>query len=201
MKLYYAPGACSLSPHIALHEAGLPFEAVRVNLDTHRTAAGEDFREINPLGYVPALVLDDGTVLTEGPAIVQYIADQVPHLHLAPPAGSRARYELIKWLNFTAAELHQGFGALFAGKMPDAQRAALIERLSSRLSHVASHLTGKPWLVGDDPSVADFYLFVVLSWAPYVKFDLAPWPVLSAFSARVAGRPAVQAALKAEGLI
>ncbi len=201
MKLYYTPGACSLSPHIALREAGLPFEAIRVNLDTHRTDAGEDFREINPLGYVPALVLDDGTVLTEGPAIVQYIADQVPDRQLVPAMDSMARYELIKWLSFISAELHQGFGALFAGKMPDAQRAGLVERLSSRLSHVASHLTGKPWLVGDEPTVADFYLFVVLSWAPYVKFDLAPWPVLSAFSARVAARPAVQAALKAEGLI
>lgn len=200
MKLYYAPGACSLSPHIALREAGLPFTLERVDLRRHRTAADGDYLAINPKGYVPALQFDDGTVLTEGPAIVQWVADQAPAAQLAPPAGTLARYRLIEWLNFIGTELHKGFGPLFAPDVAPAAREAAVARLGRRFDYVAPVLAGQPFLLGEHFTVADGYLFVVLRWAQPLKFDLARWPALGAFSARVAARPAVQAALQAEGL-
>lgn len=201
MKLYYSPAACSLSPHIALCEAGLPHTIDKVDLKTKKTSTDADYLRVNPKGYVPALQFDDGTVLTEGPAIVQWIADQVPEKHLAPPAGTMERYHLVEWLNFISTELHQPMGGLFKPDLPDATRAALTERLGKRLDHVEGWLNGKPWLMGEHFTVADGYLFTVLGWARWVKFDMAKWTGLQAFSGRVAARPNVQRALKAEGLL
>ena len=201
MKLYYSPGACSLSPHIALEEAGLPYEAVLAPTKTKTLPDGSDYRKINPLGYVPYLVLDDGTGLPEGPAIVQYIADQAPAKKLAPPNGSLARYRLQSWLNFIGTELHKGFGPLFNPASPDEVKVAAKERLATRLKWVDEQLGGKTWLMGDDFSVADGYLFTVTNWAKPMQIDLSPYPNLVAWRARVAARPAVQAAMKAEGLL
>ncbi len=201
MKLYYSPGACSLSPHIALEEAGLPYEAVLAPTKTKTLPDGSDYRKINPLGYVPYLVLDDGTGLPEGPAIVQYIADQAPAKRLAPPNGSLARYRLQSWLNFIGTELHKRFGPLFNPASPDEVKAAAKERLATRLKGVDEQLAGKTWLMGDDFGVADGYLFTVTNWAKPMQIDLSPYPNLEAWRARVAARPAVQAAMKAEGLL
>ena len=201
MKLYYSPGACSLSPHIALEEAGLPYEAVLAPTKTKTLPDGSDYRKINPLGYVPYLVLDDGTGLPEGPAIVQYIADQAPAKRLAPPNGSLARYRLQSWLNFIGTELHKGFGPLFNPASPDEVKAAAKERLATRLKWVDEQLAGKTWLMGDDFGVADGYLFTVTNWAKPMQIDLSPYPYLDTWRARMETGPAVQAAMKAEGLL
>jgi glutathione S-transferase len=201
MKLFYSPGACSLSPHIALREAGLPFEAVLASTKTKKLADGTDFYTINPKGYVPALVLDDGTLLTEGPAIVQYIADQAPASHLAPAAGTMARYKLMEWLNFITSELHKGFSPLFNKDMPDAAKDMTRSKLGERFAWVNSQLEGRDYLMGETFTVADAYLFTVASWGKYVAVDITGLPHLMAFMGRVAARPAVQAALKAEGLL
>lgn len=201
MKLYYAPGACSLSPHIALCEAGLSFDRVRVNLGTKKTEHDEDFCSINPLGYVPALQLDDGQVLTEGPAILQYVADRVPEKNLAPANGSLARYQLQSQLNFIATELHKTIGALFAPGIDEARRKSAIDLFTRRLHPVAERLAQAPYLAGTDYSVADGYLFTVLSWLPHLKIDLTPWPMVRAYQERIAARPAVQTALREEGLL
>lgn len=199
MKLYYMPGACSLSPHIALREAGLPFELVKVGRDK-RTADGEDFLAINPYGYVPALALDSGEVLLEGPAIVQWIADQAPERGLAPAAGSMDRYRLQSALTLVNSEIHKPIGSLFNPALSEEAKAATLQRVDARLKTLSAQLGDGPWLVGDAYSVADAYLFVVLAWLRIFKVDLGQWPVLAAHSARVAQRPAVQEALKAEGL-
>lgn len=200
MKLYYSPGACSLSPHIVLREAGFDFSIERVNLRNRQTESGQDFAAINPKGYVPALVLDNGELLTEGPAIVQYLADQAPEKGLLPPVGSLERARVQEWLTFIGTELHKSFSPLFnpaaTPEMIDAARAMLNRRLPVAAAAVASH----PYLVGEQFTVADAYLFVVLGWAPMVKVDLSAWPSLAEFSARIAARPSVQAALEAEGL-
>ena len=200
MKLYYSPGACSLSPHIALREAGIAFQAEKVDLATKKTESGADFKAINPKGYVPVLVLDDGQVLTEGPVIVQYIADQKPGAHLAPANGTPARYRLQEWLNYVTAELHKSLGSLFNAKMPKEWQDQVKEGIASRFDFLSKQLAGKTYLAGDGFSVADGYLFTVLGWTKYVGIDLAKWPVLKAYYDRIAQRPAVQAALKAEGL-
>lgn len=200
MKLYYSPGACSLSPHIVLCEADLDCDLMRVDLATKRTADGEDFRKINPLGYVPALELNDGTVLTEGPAIVQYLADLVPEANLAPRPGDFQRYLLQQWLNFIASELHKGFGALFWPDLPETAKQIFRQKLNERLSFTADRLADRDYLLGPSFSVADAYLFVVLSWRDYVGLDLSPWPVLLAYADRIAERPAVKQALREEGL-
>jgi glutathione S-transferase len=200
MKLYYSPGACSLSPHIALHEAGLTFEAIAAPTKTHKLPDGTDYYTINPLGYVPLLELDDGTRLTEGPAIVQYIADQVPAKKLASAYGTIERYRLMSWLTFIGTELHKGFSPLFNPATPEDYKAIAKDRLMSRLRWVNEQLEGKTYLMGDDFTVADPYLFTVTNWGQYVGVDLSPYPNLVAYRARVAARPAVQAALKAEGL-
>jgi len=201
MKLYYSPGACSLSPHIALHEAGLPFQAVKAPTKTHKLDDGTDYYTINPLGYVPLLELDDGTRLTEGPVIVQYIADQVPAKRLAPPAGTLARYRLMGWLNFTGTELHKAcFSWLFNPATPAEFKTVLKERLAARLRWIDGQLKDRTWLMGDDFSVADAYLFVVTNWAKPMAIDLVPYPNVVAWRERVAARPAVQAAMRAEGL-
>jgi glutathione S-transferase len=203
MKLYYAPGACSLSPHIVLRELGLDHQLERVDLRSqpHRTASGEDFSQISAKGYVPALRLADGELLTEGPAIVQYLADQKPEAGLLAPAGSLARARAQEWLNYIATELHKNFGALFRPDGPDEVKQAARAALAPRLRFTAEALQDREYLVGERFGVADAYLFVVLGWCQYLAIDLAPYPVLQAFQQRIAERPAVQGALKAEGLL
>lgn len=200
MKLFYSPGACSLSPHILLREAGLSFTPVRVDLKTHKTEDGADFYAISAKGYVPALQVDDGSMLTEGVAIDLWIADQVPAAGLAPRDGMD-RYRMIEWLTFIATELHKNMGGLFVPGLPDATREMITQRLTARLGLIEQQLAGRTWLTGEQFTLADAYLFTVASWAKWVKFDLSPWPTLGAYLGRVAARPAVQAALKAEGLI
>ncbi len=201
MKLYYSPGACSLSPHIALKESGLPFEAVMASTKTHALADGTDYYTINPLGYVPLLELDDGTRLTEGPAIVQYIADQVPAKSLAPANGTLARYKMQSWLTFVGTELHKGFSPLFNPATPEEYKTVVKDRLSSRLQWVDGQLAGKQYLMGDSFTVADGYLFTVSNWAPRVGIDISGLSNLGAFRERMLARPAVQEAMRAEGLL
>ena len=200
MKLYYSPGACSLSPHIALHEAGLAFEPVQASTKTHKLQDGTDYYGINPLGYVPLLELDDGTLLREGPAIVQYIADLAPNKNLAPANGTLQRYRLQEWLTFIGTEIHKTFSPLFNPATPEDYKPQVKEKLASRLKWVDSQLEGKQYLMGDHFSVADGYLFTVTNWAKPTGVDLSGLPNLLAYRERVAARPAVQAALKAEGL-
>ncbi|HNW62193.1 glutathione transferase GstA [Piscinibacter sp.] len=201
MKLYYSPGACSLSPHIVLRESGLAFEPVLASTKTHKLQDGTDYYGINPKGYVPLLELDGGERLSEGPVIVQYIADQVPDKKLAPPAGTMARYRLQEWLNFITSELHKGFSPLFNPAVPEDARPVFRKKLVERFTWVDGQLAGKAYLMGDEFSVADAYLFTVASWAPHVGVDITGLANLSAFSARMFARPAVQAAMKAEGLL
>jgi glutathione S-transferase len=201
MKLYYAPGACSLSPHIALQEAGLKYTAVKADLKTKTTESGGDFKAKNPLGYVPALELDDGTLLIEGPAIVQYIADKAPEKHLAPANGTLDRYKLQSWLNFVSTEVHKGFSPLFNPAMPDDAKKLAKERLATRFTHLDAHFASHDYLMGKTYSVVDGYLFTTLNWSKPTGIDLSPYPHLQKFHQRIGARPAVQAAMKAEGLI
>ena len=205
MKLYYSAGACSLSPHIALEESGLKYEAISAPTKTKVLPDGSDFRKVNPLGYVPYLVLDDGTGLREGPAIVQYIADQAPAKKLAPPNGTVARYQLQSWLNFIGTELHKNFGPLFnpaiSAAIGDEAKGLFKAKLVERFTWVDGELAGKTYLMGNDFTVADGYLFTVSNWTKAVNIDLVPLKHLSAWRERVAARPAVQAAMRAEGLL
>jgi glutathione S-transferase len=201
MKLYYSPGACSLSPHIALYEAGLPFEAIAAPTKTHKLLDGTDYYTINPLGYVPYLTLDDGRHLHEGPAIVQYIADQVPDKKLAPPNGTYERYKLQEWLTFIGTELHKGYSPLFNPATPAEFKTMTIAKLQGRLKWVDAELAGKQYLMGDAFSVADGYLFTVTNWSRNVGVDMSGYTNLLAYRERVAARPAVISAMKAEGLI
>ena len=201
MKLYYSAGACSLSPHIALEESGLSYEAISAPTKTHKLPDGTDYYTINPLGYVPLLVLDDGRQLREGPAILQYIADQVPAKELAPANGTFDRYKLQEWLNFIGTELHKGFSPLFTPGMPDEAKALAKTRVTSRLQWVDGELAKSPYVMGDSFSVADGYLFTVASWTKHVGIDISGLTHLSAYLARVGARPAVQGAMRAEGLI
>ncbi|KRD46417.1 glutathione S-transferase [Acidovorax sp. Root275] len=201
MKLYYSPGACSLSPHIALHEAGLAFTPVLASTKSHKLQDGTDYYGINPLGYVPMLELDDGTRLREGPAIVQYIADQVPQKMLAPQNGTLQRYRLQEWLTFTGMELHRGFSPLFNPATPEEYKTMAREKLLDRLQWVDSQLAGKQYLMGDQFTVADGYLFTVTSWTKPTHLDISGLANLAAYRDRVGARPAVQAAMKAEGLL
>ncbi len=201
MKLYYSTGACSLSPHIVLREAGLPFELVLASTKTHKLADGTDYYGINPKGYVPLLELDNGQRLSEGPVIVQYIADQVPDKQLAPANGTWERYRLQEWLNFITSELHKSFGPLFTPAMPDEAKSLYRAKLGERLAWVDAQLAGKTWLMGESFTVADAYLFNVTNWGAMVGVDIGGLTHLQAYRARVAARPAVQQAMKAEGLI
>ena len=198
MKLYFSPGACSLSPHIVLHELGLPVETIAVDLRSKVMAGGGDFRTVNPKGYVPVLQLDDGAVLTEGPAIVQYLADRKPEAGLAPPNGSMERYRLQEWLNFIATELHKQFSPLFNPESTDALKAAQRKRLGERFDYLARTLGAQDWLLAGGFSVADAYLFTVLGWTAHVGPDLAAWPALQAYMARMQARPAVARTLADE---
>jgi glutathione S-transferase len=203
MKLYYAPGACSLSPHIVLREADRRFDLERVDLKAHRTASGADFLQINPKGYVPALQLDGprSPVLTEGPAIVQYIADLVPDAHLAPPSGTFARYHLQEWLNFISSELHKQFGPLFDARTPDTVAQRQRAKIGVRLLYLQDVLDDRAFLMGETFTVADAYLFTILRWCPANGIDLGLYPNLRDYEDRIAERPAVQAALSAEGIL
>jgi glutathione S-transferase len=198
MKLYYAPSACSLSPHIVAEEAGVPLELVEVDLKVHKLRNGDDYYGINPKGAVPALILDDGSLLTEGPAIVQYIADQKPASGLAPACGTLARYHLQEWLTFINGEIHKTFTPLFHGASGD-ERKKTIETIGKKFAFVEKGLADKPYMLGDTFTAADAYFFVMLTWAK--KFHLAVSPALTQYFDRIAARPKVQAAMKAEGLI
>jgi glutathione S-transferase len=201
MKLYFSPGACSLASHIALLEAGLDFTLEQVDLRSKRTAGGHDFAAINSKGYVPALEMRDGNILTEGPAILQFVADLAPDRQLAPANGTLERYRLIEWMNFISTELHKSFSPLFRPTSTEDMKEAARTHLRNRLTWLASRLEGSDFLMGSQFTVADAYLFTVLGWAGIVQFDLAPWPVLAAFMQRIAARPSVQQALRAEGLL
>jgi glutathione S-transferase len=201
MKLYYSPGACSLSPHIVSREAGIPVELKKVNLKDKVVEGGADFRKVNGKGYVPALELDNGQVLTEGPAIIQYLADQKPESGLAPKAGSFERYKLQEWLNFIGTEIHKGFSPLFKPTTPEEYKKTAREGLAGRFDWLNPQLEGKDYLTGKSFTVADAYLFTVLTWTKPLQIDLSKWPNIAAFVARVAARPKVKEAMKAEGLI
>jgi glutathione S-transferase len=201
MKLYYSNGACSLSPHIALREAGIPFDLVRASTKTHALDDGTDYYTINPTGAVPLLELDNGERLSEGPAIVQYIADLAPASKLAPPNGTFERSRLQEHLNYITSELHKGFSPLFNPATPDVYKPIAAENLQKKFKHIDGKLAGRDYLMGDAFTVADGYLFTVASWAAYVKLDLTPYKNVTAFMDRVRARPHVQAALKAEGLL
>lgn len=201
MKLFYSPGACSLAPHIVLHESGLAFEGVLASTKTHQLADGSDYYAVNPLGYVPFLVLADGRTLREGQVISQYIADQVPASGLAPAAGTWERYKLQEWLSFISSELHKGFSPLFNPATPEDYKPLVKERLLQRLTWLDGELAGKDYLMGSTFTVADAYLFTVTNWAGFVKLDIAALANLAAVRARIAARPAVLAAMKAEGLV
>jgi len=201
MKLYYSPGACSLSPHITLREAGLPFDLVQASPRTKKLADGGDFLAVNPKGQVPVLELDNGQRLTEGPVIVQYLADQAPATGLAPAAGTWERYRVQEWPNFTTSELHKTFSPLFNPATPEDAKPMFKARIADRLAWVDGRLAGKSYLMGDTFTVADAYLFTVTNWTKPVEIDISGLANLGAFMGRVAARPAVQEALKAEGLV
>lgn len=201
MKLYYSPGTCALSPHIVANELSLPLKLIKVDLKSKRTEDGEEFTKINPNGYVPVLVLEDGKQLTEGPAIVQYLADLKPEHHLVPPAGSFERYRLQQWLNFITSEIHKGFSPLFNPTFPEDAKQVVKNQLASRIGTVADHLAQQPYLLGEQFTVADAYLFVTLGWCSHVGIDLSRWPVLKSYSEKIAGRPAVRKAMQEQGLI
>jgi glutathione S-transferase len=198
MKLYYALGACSLNPHIVLREAGLKFDIEKVDLSTHKTATGKDYYSINPKGYVPALELDNGQFLTENPAIVQYIADQKPETKLAPANGTLERYRVQEWLGFIGTEIHKAFNPLWNPNIAEADKKAVQDKVRKRFEFVAKSLEGKQFLMGDQFTVPDAYLFVMLQWAEYLKVDLSTWPILKTYHERLAARPAVKAAQEAE---
>ena len=201
MKLYYAPGACSLSPHIVSRELGIPLELKKVNTKDKTIEGGGDYWKVNGRGYAPALELDDGHVLTAGPAIVQYLADRKPEAGLAPKAGTTERYQLQEWLNFLTSEVHKGFSPLFKPNTPEEYKKISKDNLANRFDWLDKQLAGKDFLMGTAFSVADAYLFVLLNWTKFQAIDLAKWSNLAAFQARVGARPKVQEALKAEGLV
>lgn len=201
MKLYYSPGACSLSPHIVASEAGIAIDIEKVNLAEKKTESGKDYMAINPKGYVPALALDDGSVLTEGPAIVQYLADQKPATQLAPAAGSIERYRLQEWLNFIGTELHKNFGPLFNKASSDEVKTAAKANIDKRLGYLNDKLASVKYLMGETFSVADAYAFTILNWTNFTGIDLKPYPNVAAYMGRIGARPKVQEALRAEGLL
>ena len=201
MRLYTMPGACSLAANIVLREAGIPFELVKISHHTHKTADGVDLNEINSKGYVPALVLDNGELLTENAALLPYIADLQPSAQLAPPNGTLERYRLVEWLAFINSELHKSFSPLFAANAPEDMKKYAGGNLTKRLAWLSERLGSNSYLLGERFTVADSYLFVVLSWSGHVAVDLSPWPNLKAFQERIAARPHVVAAMTSEGLI
>ena len=201
MKLFYSPGACSLSPHIILQESGLKHTTAKTNLKDKTIDGGGDYKQKNPHGYVPALELDDGTILTEGPAIVQYISDKVPDKKLAPAHGTLDRAKMQGWLNFVSTELHKGFSPLFNAEMPEEAKKIFRAKLGQRFAVLDTHFAKNQYLMGANFSLPDAYLFTVLNWTKPTNIDLTPYPNIMAYHARMGARPAVQAAMKAEGLI
>lgn len=201
MKLYYSPGACSLAPHIVLREAGFAFDLEKVDIPSKKTATGEDYWKINPKGYVPALKLDDGEVLTEVGVICQYLADQKPETGLAPKAGTMERYRLMEWLNFVAAEVHKSIGALFNPRMTPEMKQVQMGVIERRLDALEKMLGANEYLMGSRFTIADAYLFTVLNWHRIHNIDLGRWPRIAAFMARCAERPKIREAMKAEGLL
>jgi glutathione S-transferase len=201
MKLYYSPGACSLSPHIALLEAGLPYDLVKVDLKVKKLENGDDYLKVNPKGQVPALSLDSGELVTEGPVIVQMIADKAAAKNLAPARDSAERYQLQEWLNFITTELHKNFSPMFSPLLADEAKAFFKDRVMAKFKYLETALAGKDYVMGKQFTVADGYLFTMLSWAERLKFDLSGMPNLIAYKARVGARPKVQEALTKEGLI
>jgi glutathione S-transferase len=201
MELYYAPGACSLAPHIVARELGLPISLNKVDLGTRTTADGRDYTTVNPKGYVPALKLQEGEVLTEAAAILQYLVDQAPQAGLAPAPGTLARYRFVEWLTFISSEIHKGFGPLWNPATPEETRAATVEKLNQRFAYLDRHLAEQSFLLRDGFTAADAYLFTVASWATLLKVDLSSFANLQAYLKRVSARPAVQTALRAEGLL
>ena len=201
MKLYYSPGACSLSPHIALLEAGLPYDLVKVDLRAKKLENGDDYLQVNPKGQVPALGLDNGQVVTEGPVIIQMIADQAKDKNLAPARDTAERYKLQEWLNFITTELHKNFSPLFQPAIPDEVKNFFRERLTGKFKYIDSQLAGRDFLLGKDFTVADGYLFVMLAWADRLGLDVSGLSNLMAYKARIAARPKVKEALTKEGLL
>jgi glutathione S-transferase len=201
MKLYYFSGACSLASNIALREAGLKFELIKVDRRTRKAADGLDYNEVNPKGYVPALTLDDGEVLTENVAVLQYIADRNPASKLAPPAGTMERYRLVEWLAFISSEIHKNFSPLFRDDAPEETKQYLRKVLSARLDYLNRAIGNRPFLMGEQFTVADAYLFTVLGWSRHLNFDLGKWPQLQGHLERVGARPLVSEALKTERLV
>lgn len=201
MKLYFKPGACSMAPHIALREAGISFEPEKVDLARHQTAAGEDYLRINPKGYVPALQLDDGSILTEAGVVLQYIADLAPAAGLAPRTGTLERYRLMEWLNFLSTEVHKTFSPYFNPKAPPEIKEYNLRLLTRRLAYLDTQLDGRSYVTGDRFTVADCYLFTLLNWCNLHQIDLAQWPALKDYMGRIAARPSVRETMKAEGLI
>jgi glutathione S-transferase len=201
MKLYYAPGACSLAPHIVLCELGLEHELVRVDLKTHTLPDGSDYYAVNPKGYVPALELEYDQVLTEDAVLLQYLAEQRPGAGLLPPAGSMERWRVLEWLSFISSELHKTLGTLFNPAVTPEWKNAILDRAALRLGFVNRTLQGNAFICGRHFTVADAYLFTIVSWTGFMKIDLAPWPDLAAYQARMAERPAVQQAMREEGLL
>lgn len=201
MKLYYAPGACSLAPHIVACEAGLPVQLEKVDLKSHKTESGADFLTINPKGYVPALQLDNGDVLAEAATVVQYVADQALQAHLAPTAGTLERYRLLEWLTFISSEIHKGFGPLWNPSAPDAAKEMAKQSLAKRFAYLDRVLADRLFLMGEQFTAADAYLFTVTNWANIHDVDLKPYGNLQAYMQRVLGRPGVQEAMRAEGLL
>jgi glutathione S-transferase len=201
MKLYFSPGACSLAPHIVLEESGLAYETALASTKTHQLADGTDYYTINSKGQVPLLELDSGERLTEGPAIVQYLADKVPAKNLAPANGTMARYRVQEWLNFITSELHKGIGGLFNPAMPEDGKTVIRARAASKLKWVDDQLEGKQYLMGEVFSIADPYLFTMITWTAHTGIDISGMKNLGAYQARIAARPSVQAAMKAEGLL
>ena len=201
MKLYYTPSACSMAVNIALHEIGHKFEMVNVDLRQHKTESGEDFYQINPKGYVPALRLDNGEVLTEDAVLLQYVADLKPESGLAPKPGTMERYRLMEWLNFISSEIHKTLGALFNPKITPEWKEDRIALFGRRCDYLVKALGNKPYLLGDKFTIADAYLFTILGWANYFKLDMSKWPTLKEYADRIGARPAVMQAMKAEGLI
>jgi glutathione S-transferase len=198
MKLYYSPGACSLHPQIDLREAGIPFDMVRVDIRAHKLSDGTDFYAVNPKGYVPVLELDDGTRLTEGAVIAQWIADQKPKSALAAPAGTIERVHQQEWLHFIGSEVHKAFGPLFSPATPDDAKAQARDRVAKRFDYVEKELGAKSYLFGDTFTIADAYLFNMLRWTKFTGIDLSRWPGLAAYAVRIENRPAVKAALEAD---
>ena len=201
MKLYYSPGACSLSPHIVARELGIPFELKKVNNQDKTVEGGGDYRKVNARGYVPALELDNGEILTEGPAIVQYLADQNPEAGPAPKCGTFERYRLQEWLNFLTSEVHKQFSPLFKPNTPEEYKKIAKENIATRFDWLDKQLAGREYLMGSQFTVADAYAFVLIGWSKFQGIDLARWPSIAAYHKRVAARPKVQEALQAEGLL